>query len=259
MGTTLEIQQDLNIARGLPGATSDTSTATMSPIRAGRYKEQYGLSLVPTTHLLADEGTYFVATNPTPGTALANAVSASFSDTVPFAYLQNRDSVTNVNYKRIYLHYVKVIVTVAAASGTGVQMAMKLDTTARSIGTNNMTSLTPVSPNSDVTPSSIALVDFQNSASASALGASSAAARVVARASTGGLTIIGDEIVWMFGDNVGPSNGLTAVQATDPGRKVSGCPPVIIGPGDCLTLYLWFPNNSTTGLSYELECGWWER
>ena len=44
-----------------------------------------------------------------------------------------------------------------------------------------------------------------------------------------------------------------------PGRRVSCIPPVILGPNSALTVYAWFPGNATTGLSFELEMGWWER
>jgi len=54
-----------------------------------------GRSSRSTKHLLADEGSYFIATNPTPGTALAYNIQAAFSDTVPLFYVQNNGSKAN--------------------------------------------------------------------------------------------------------------------------------------------------------------------
>jgi len=108
-------------------------------VRGGRYGEQYVLPLIPTKHLLADEGSYFIATNPTPGTALAYNIQAAFSDTVPLFYVQNNDSKANPFGKRLYLDYIKLICTTAPASSTGVRFALKTDPAIRTISTNNTT------------------------------------------------------------------------------------------------------------------------
>src|SRR5262245_37757490 len=73
------------------------------PVRIGRYNEQYALSLIPTKHLLASEGSYFVAGNPTPGTGIAMTISTAFSDTVAMFAIKNTDSRSNRASKRIYL------------------------------------------------------------------------------------------------------------------------------------------------------------
>jgi len=94
-------------------------------VRGGRYGEQYVLPLIPTKHLLADEGSTSSPTNPTPGTALAYNIQAAFSDTVPLFYVQNNDSKANPFGKRLYLDYIKLICTTAPASGTGARFAIK--------------------------------------------------------------------------------------------------------------------------------------
>jgi hypothetical protein len=40
-------------------------------------------------------GTYFIATNVTPGTAQAYNIQSTFSDTTPLLYIQNNDSKAN--------------------------------------------------------------------------------------------------------------------------------------------------------------------
>jgi hypothetical protein len=252
-----EIVQRGIVARMLSnfGAQGDGSQSNAAGMRLGRYNEGYALSLFPTKHLLADEGSYFIGTNPTPGTALAYNIQASFSDTVPFIYLANTDTV-----KRAYLDYIKIIVTTAAATGTQAYYAIKTDRAARALSANNTATIVPVSPNSDIANASVCTLNAQNNGTASAIGGASAAARVVARGSFGGLTIIGDELAIVCGSaDPGSYAGLTAAQATCPGRKCSVSPPIVVGPGANLTVHLWFPGNATTGLSYEFEMGWAER
>jgi hypothetical protein len=255
----IDVNQLWTPARAVPSPQSDQK-APVTNVRGGRYGEQYVLPLIPTKHLLADEGSYFIATNPTPGTALAYNVQAAFSDTVPLFYVQNNDSKANPFGKRLYLDYIKLICTTAPASGTGARFAIKTDPAIRTISTNNTTAITPTSPNSDVATQSVCSLNVQSNATASALSASSTSARLVANASVGGIPVVGDELVLVCGPvDPGAYPGLTAAQAVCAGRKVSCLPPIILGPNSALTLYAWFPGNAATGLSYEFEVGWWER
>jgi len=134
----IDVNQLWTPARAVPSPQSDQK-APVTNVRGGRYGEQYVLPLIPTKHLLADEGSYFIATNPTPGTALAYNIQAAFSDTVPLFYVQNNDSKANPFGKRLYLDYIKLICTTAPASSTGVRFALKTDPAIRTISTNNTT------------------------------------------------------------------------------------------------------------------------
>ena len=62
----IDVNQLWTPARAVPSPQSDQK-APVTNVRGGRYGEQYVLPLIPTKHLLADEGTYFIATNVTPG------------------------------------------------------------------------------------------------------------------------------------------------------------------------------------------------
>lgn len=239
------------VSRLLPAAPKTDQAVDAIQPRGSPYGELVVLNPVPDKKLLADEGSYLVFTNPTPGTALAYPVTTAFADTACLVYIQNNDKLRN-----LWLDYIKVIVNTAAASGVQAYMAAKLDQAPRTFSTDNTTALTAVNTNSGVANPSNVLVKAQSSATASALSASSGAAKLVSRASTGGITIVGDELVYLFGSaDTGAYPGLTAAQAVAPGRKVSVCSPVCIQPGHCFTAHVWFPSNATTGLSYELEGG----
>lgn len=211
--------------------------------------------IFPSKHFLADEGSYFVTTNPTPGSSLLYMLQTAFSDTVPFLYLQNNDSGGG---KNLYLDYIKLICTVSPASTTQAFSAVKIDGF-RTVTTNHLSALAPVSPNTNVLAPSIASILVQNSTTASALSASSNASRLVSRTSAGGIPIAGDELVWEFGgDDFVDDPGTTATRAV-PGREITVTCPIIIGPQMALTMYLWFPGNAATALQYEFEMGWFEK
>jgi hypothetical protein len=111
-----------------------------------------------------------------------------------------------------------------------------------------------------VATQSVCSINAQNNGTASVLTASSGSARLLANASLGGIPVIGEEMVLVCGAaDPGPYAGLKAAEASCPGRRVSCIAPVILNPNSALTVYGWFPGNATTGLSYELEMGWWER
>lgn len=255
----MDFELKADVDRILPEAEPDSTQTT---IRMSRYGEPMVQPVNPgTSHNLADEGTYFVATNPTPGTALAGTVSAAFSDTVPFIYLANQENALNLRAKNLYPEQLKLIVTVPAATGTAAHFAIVVDSVARTFSTDNAPAIVPVSPNLVVTVPGAPLIKMQNSATASAITASSQNKRIVARGSwPSGLTVIGDELIIVFGrTDVGGTAGLTAAQAVMPARKVTNAPPVIIPPGCNATIHVWFPGNATTGLSYEAELTGWLR
>lgn len=254
------------VARLLPPPKPDIPDLDQG-IRLGRYGELMGVPGVPATkNNLLREGSYWCSRTPTPGTGVASNVQATFSDTVPFLYLFNKDPAGG---KSVELDYLKIIVTVAAASGTTAQYAVKLDNGAGAGGTgqgrfpttNNTTAAVPISNNFEITaPASVLQVLYQSSGTASAVPAASSNARVAAEGAFGGLTIVGDELVVEFGKtDQSASYVLTAAQATFPGRKVSSAPPVVLAPQTSAVVHLWFAGNATTGLSYSFELGHAER
>jgi hypothetical protein len=261
-------------ARSIPPATPDQKTQ-IANVRAGRYGEQYMLSLVPTKHVLSDEGTYFVATSAgnntsvvtgigawTPGTALAwsSAANGSFSDTTPFIYVSNNDAIDNPISKRLYFDYLKLVWTIVTTSATSFHLAIKTDPTVRQITTNHVATCYPWSPNIDVQTSSIATVYAQNSTTNSVISASSYGARVVATCSMGGIQVVGDEYVIQSGTtDCAAYPGLGSAEGTCPGRKVSVVPPIVVGPGGGMTFYIWSAGSLSGSPTYEFEMGWWER
>ena len=77
-------------------------------------------------HALCDQGSYFVATNATPGTALSGIAAADgLDDLEALIFLRHGTSAT----KRLYLDYILLQVAAAGTNGTNFAVAMKGDET----------------------------------------------------------------------------------------------------------------------------------
>jgi hypothetical protein len=246
----------------LPARAPDTTVIN------GRF-DGYGGQAVNTffnkKQALAGEGSYFVTTNPTPGTGVgAGPVVTSYANTAPYFILQNNNPAGG---PVIYPDYLKLIVSAAFGGGTVTNwnfavirdVAVPLSlyvTTATSLSTatpNNVNALSPVRSN--------AVFGFQGGATALVAKAPSASSAIVGRASVGaGIGLVGEEVVLDFGA-LDPCayQGLTAAEAVSPGRKVSVLPPLAIAPGQQIAIVAWFPTATTTGLNYEFELGHVER
>lgn len=238
------------VDRTLPHAETDGTDIDM---RIGRYRELYTLNLVPTVHTLADEGSYLVATSGNPGTGLAFPVAATISETAGyFLNILNNDRAGAADAQRLYLHYIRLICTVAPASATSGHFFLKTDSISRYASGGS--ALAALAPNTDSSSLSVAVINAGSLTTVAAGQSARLLARGVLRTA---VPVVFDEWVFQFGATDGPGSVQLAGAAAQ--RMVIPCPPVILGPQSNLGLQLWFPANATTGLSAEIEIGWWER
>ncbi len=209
-----------------------------------------------TKHLLTDEGSYMVATNPTPSTPVAygsGGTQATFSDTAGFMVWKNNSS--PLNPVSMFLDYLRLIVGgTVPASATSTHFAIKIDNVSR-IPTSNASQITPVNLNLR----SSRLVNGQlwvPNAAVPVVPASSAGARLVARGTLRSvISVVQDEYELRFGS----VDGVGAMAAAGAGRYVTAAPPIVLGPQEYAVLYLWQLSGATNPLSVEFESGWWER
>ena len=258
---SLEIENLARISRNLPQAYAEAADV---PMRATRYGDQSVQQIGGPRHAVADEGGYFVATNPTPGTGIQlNANVTAFADTNALFVIQNKDPVNDAASKRIFLDYLKLRLLATAPTATvSMEFALKLDYIPREPTTAaNRTVLTSVNVNGDSTRGSSCQVYGYANAGAMTVPAASGAARIVSRTSIPtSLGIAGDEYVLAFGATDQPATqGLTATRATAVARIVGTAPPVVVGPGQNLVVHMWWLTAATTAATFEFELGWWER
>jgi hypothetical protein len=198
----------------------------------------------------SDRGNYFVATNPTPGTAIAFAVNAAVSETA--GYFLSVQNLQAANGKRIYLDYLRLILATVPASATAGEMFVKLDTTGR---TSGGTQCVPVNPNYDIAElRHVGRRCLGGSADLRGpLGCASGRAREAAdgdpcRRRRVGLPLRRNEV----GD-ASSTGGAVAL------RMPIVLPPVIIAPQSFALVQLWFPGNAATASQFEFELGMFER
>lgn len=250
------------VSRVLPTAMVDNSNVQISNNRRTRYGEAYTVQMLTPRHLGADEGSYFVAQNATPGTGIAkNGAITSFSDTNALFVLQNTSaSGATPAGKSIYLDSLTLIVTTAQAAGIAKHFAFKKSTISRECTTAANRTVVTANNMRLSGPTSIAKLTAYNAA-----GAHTVPASVVTDVFYGrvciphGAMIIHDTYVVRFGaEPMADKAGGAAVRATDGGAYTISAPPIIVDPGEWLVIHEWDVTEGGAP-AYEYQLTWWER
>ena len=237
------------VARALPGIRLTDGSVDTESARGSGYGEPYVIPFG--VRVAADEGGYFIARNATPGTGQAGHAACTTHDTAkPFVMLQNGAEAGGM---RVYLDYLKLVVTAAGTSGT-LNFATHTVDKNRTPGSGGV-ALTVVNVNPQSTRSTVL-----SSVLAGPIvpgESNSADARIVAhqRARTV-IPVVGDVLLFNFGGAAIPSGAVMA--GTTELERVIHCPPIVLGPGDSYHLVLWRASQSGAA-SYEVEIGLWER
>lgn len=201
---------------------------------------------------VVDQGNYFNALSPTPGTGIAQTVVTAFSATDGVMCLFNAASTASSSGSRVFMDYIRLVTTVIPASATSSQVVVAIDNANRY--TSGGSALTPVNANGTVGNATNATVNF----GALVLTAETAAKRRLARAVLrSAIPVVQDETLLVFTsvDAPGAAGSMGGAVAL---RSVVPVGPAVIGPGQSLTVHIYSPANATTPPSYEVEMGWWE-
>ena len=245
-------------------------------LRLKRYGDVGTESLWPTDHVLADEGSVFVASMAPGATAIQLGLSASFSATAAAFVIANGDA---PNGKRVYLKWLKLMQSVAPTSGVDLRYAIVTDTVTRiptTISNATGASQGPGTPatatayrapavcvNSDVSDRApVAIPYFPLSASAGAPPTVPAAGPNARTIEGNGyiknsIPVVKDQYVLQFGSaDIGGSFQSAAALA----KIVEHAPPVIIGPGCSAVIHIWSASNITAGNAWDgVSLCWAER
>lgn len=256
----MEVLVKGRVSRILPQADID-GARDGEPVRIGRYNEQFILPVIRKQHILADEGSYFVANNAQTG--IATPAVATFGATTPVCIVTNTDS-PGAAGKRIYLDYLALITTAAggwASAGVNIQAMLYLDQGDRYVSGGTDLSGLIVSPNMDgPARSSIAKVRFGSLTAAAASGAVRAICglRILRPAVSATVAdVIGETKLLNFGGVEAMLNGSITVAAAN---MISvPLPPIVIGPQQCALIYYVLNGTTPSAASYAPELGWWER
>ena len=215
----------------------------------------------PDFYTLADEGSFFIATNPTVGTPIAMTTSvvddaATASSThaqySPVMFIQNNWSPSDTQQKCIYIKYLKMILSQVPSSATSWQYAIRLD--------NNQTRLTtaasviaPVNPNTNSGQTSKAYISF--GANVTTLPTQNQ--RLVSRGQiNSAVPVTLDQWFFKFGGNAVNMDQVSGGSGAKNISMPNG--PIILAPGWSMTLEMWGASNAAAP-SWEFELGYAER
>ena len=233
--------------------TATRTEAVNTPQRGSPYGEAYVQTIGKGAYQMADEGSYFVATNPTPGTAIAGiAGTGAFSDAESLLYIKN--AATAAEATRLYLDYIRLFVVVAGTNGTNHRYVMKLEPANVERYTSGGSAITAVNPNMDSTETPAATIKF----GALVTTAASADVRLIANGNIRTvITVAGDVYDFDFGGAAKASAGMP-LEGTLQAHIVRNLPPVVLGPG-CTFVMSLHAASQTVASEYEFEIGFWQR
>ena len=235
----------MTVSRALPAPRLTDGSIQPDLSRRSGYGEEYVLPFGP--QIAADEGSYHVLRNTTPGTGIAGAAAPTTMDnTKPFILLRAGAQL------RAYLDFIKLVVTAAGTAGTLNYATHILDDGAGY--TSGGEDLVQVNPSGDGGNISGLLI-FKAGAVVATAGGSQ---RIIAhqRARTV-IPVVGDVLLFTFGRSEPALSGM-ALEGTTELERVIHCPPVILAPSNWYKLVLWRAGQ-TAAASYEVEVGLWER
>lgn len=237
--------------RALPAPISGDNV--YGPARVSRYGELVTQGLTGSKLSgLAGEGSYFVVTNPTPGTAIAGITAADgLDDLEALVFLRNGLS----NDKRIELDFLLLQVAAAGTNGTNFAFAMKGDK-GNSRYASGGSSLTPVNTNMGSTRSTG--IDKFYFGAVVPTAATSEVRLLHHGLLRTVIKVIGDKYLFKFGDSSpGVLSGIPLEGTTQANINVP-CPPIVLDPGDTF-LFHEFAASQTVAAQYQFACGFWVR
>jgi hypothetical protein len=254
---------DTNIRGVARGTTKPAklNEGEYGPVRTTKFGELMTRSL--DRKALSEEGSYFIAHNPTndAATTLAGHAAPVLADadatmTKPFIFLRVPAAAT----KLVYLDFIDIEVVTAGAAGTQACWAAQLDTGTTRYSSGG-TALTMVNPNMQSADTSV----FAGQANHLLGGA------VVAGAENAGvrdlgfgtfrpsLEIAGDRKIIVFGGDPGPVGAMSDAAATAIRTSIVVLPPVILGSTDQLLFALHGQASQSGAGVYKVRMGWFER
>lgn len=237
----------------LPSAYNDGDEAS-------NLGDRYGAQIVQPLHggkqAVAEQGNYFVASNPTPGTGIAMSQSiTSFNEAAGAVgvvlYLRNTETSAVNASKRIYPDYLMLrSITTAPTSATDWYMAGVLDYNP-TLATGG-SAITPVNVNGDSSLASIATMRF----GVLTTPVPSSRRLLFNRLLRAQVPVVMDQYKIIFG---GIEGGASIVTGAGAQNLIFNAPPIVIGPSQNLLLHMWGTAFGIASATWEFEMGWIEK
>ncbi len=232
------------VARALPAPSPDSALAA-TPTRTGPYGEAYALVPTGKEWVACDEGAYFMACSPTPGTGILGTVNiAAITAVSPTLVVVNGHAT-----KYLFPQFLNLHETVVSTSGARVQFTFYTDAINRY--SSSGTALTISNTNSGSANASLATI-FAGTAMVSP--AASSGQRLIDHVVfAGGIDIVENQYEFVFGAG-GPGHGSNAAVITTVQHYSKIMPPVGLAPGHSLVMHQWAASQANAP-TYEYRFG----
>ena len=233
------------IARDLPTLSAD-GTSAITPTRTGSYGEAYANVISNKELFTADEGSYYTAITPTPGTGIiGHAAPTTFDEAKPYIVLFNGGT------KRIYPQFLRLYETVASVGGAIAQFTITSDVGNRRSSAGTAMTISKARLGASASSAAVGFVG-------AVVGTAATGARVIHDhiVFRGTIDIIQDCYEIVFGGlGGGNSNSSRAATVMDASRTAA---PLVIEPGNSLCVTQWVTGQST-GPTFMVTLGYIER
>jgi hypothetical protein len=216
------------------------------------------IGLPTSRQMLAAAGNYFVATNPTPGTAIAYANKTAYSATANGLF-----SIFNGNPAGgavIQLDRLKLVQTATAPTGGLVTRFEIVSETGAVAITGAALAVVPQNVNPGKSSATGATVTFFSAGAGTVAAAVGTRRTLHVGAFASGVNVQYDSWTFEFGGD-GLSAGvapLTAARATAPADIVVSAPPITVAPGTSVWMNLWGLTPAANVPSYEFALSYIE-
>lgn len=222
------------------------STTSGGGVRSGRYGETYTAAISGKETFLGDEGSYFLATTPTPGTGIiGHPAPTTFDETKPYLLCYNGGT------NRLYPQFLRFHSTVVSTAAVRVQFTICVDQGNRYSSAG--TALTKNNTNMDSILTSAATINVGAVVAIAATASRRILDHVVFR---GTIDVVEDVYEIIFGSSDGSGMGGSRVATVADLSRGTG--PVVVGPGQSLLVHQWSASQST-GPTLEVTFGYSER
>jgi hypothetical protein len=219
-----------------------------APTRSSWYGDAYVQNVADGTWGVADEGSYFVASNPTVATGIAGHAAPVVADTDTKALLH----LYNGGNRNIIADHLFLEVTAAGTAGTLHYAVVYVDNRGATARTSGGTAITPANVRGDAPTTTGATVHF--GAVVTTTGFTKLGAQIVREV----IPVVQDTVMLKFGSAAPQQRAGLTTAGTATAHVFLDFAPVVVPPGGNLNIAMIRPSQSAAA-SYQFNFGYWER
>lgn len=237
-------------AKRRPTVNTDQGTIGL-PSRTGSYGEAYIVPVGVPRHVLAAEGSYYTAMNPTEATALTGHVAPAIADTCTKPIIQIYNPLTSV--VDVYIDYIRIQPVTVNASSTATDFTVYIDKLGSSSRSSGGSAITPGNCLGGGGAANAVVY------SGPVLAVSASAVKVFQWMVRPVIAVTLDQYFFQFGEGIVALPTATVLTGTNTAVVVCSGPPLVIPPGGNFMFSQIGPSGSSTAMTFEFELGMYER